>query len=369
MLLITGLMVMSFPVYWNNVLGTGISDDAFHLQNCQKALVSGFLQPNSFGYSLILLAASGFTGNLVLMSWTAILLMTAATAWKGWLTMFQTGPGCSRPGQALSPIWAVSISIALVFTGPLLTPGIYSALYFGQISINVWHNATFILAMPFALVVCDCFLNRRRTGLGTLCLLASLCIKPSFAVAFLPTIVLMARPLGVPLKTILAYALPACLLLAGQYVYQNTTAGSFDNAFSLDTVIRPLAVWGSRTDNVVRSLLVSIAFPLVIVLVRGEQLVMKKKILFSWILFIVALAPYVLLAENNARFAHGNFGWGAKAALFILFLHSYHEAALFLRTMRRPSARAGLLLTTLILHLASGVLLYQRNLAGLGWDS
>lgn len=201
-------------------------------------------------------------------------------------------------------------------------------VYLGNIAPNQWHNSTLILAMPFNLLLfyysakniySDKFSN--YFIIAALSMLSLLC-KPNFAMAFLPVLctailILNREKLLLALTKVSVIAFPSFGILFYQWYYTFVNGNLF--APSAKTVIAPFFVWSHYSPHIAISLLLSIAFPLLVLLFFYKKLDLYLKL--GWMTFLVALGFAIVFSEHP-NWGAGNFFWGAIAANYVLFLFS-----------------------------------------------
>ena len=115
----------------------------------------------------------------------------------------------------------------------------------------------------------------------------------------------------------LIIAVPAVLTLFYQWYFTFLDNDLFQHPTK--TIIAPFLVWQHYSPHICTSLILSIAFPLVVLIFNFKKI--DRYLLLSWLTFLVATAIFSLFAEYP-DFASGNFGWGCIAATYILFLFS-----------------------------------------------
>lgn len=201
-------------------------------------------------------------------------------------------------------------------------------VYLGNIAPNQWHNSTLILAMPFNLLlfyfsVKNIYSNKLSTYfiISALSVLSILC-KPNYAMAFLPvlciTILILKRKKWLSALTKCSIvAFPSLVILFYQWHFTFINSNLF--APSAKTVIAPFFVWSRYSPHIPLSLLLSIAFPLVVLLFFYKKLDLYLKL--GWLTFLVALSFAIVFAEQP-NWGAGNYFWGAIAANYVLFLFS-----------------------------------------------
>jgi len=272
-----------------------------------------------------------------------------------------------RPSLAAASL-SVAASLAVTVTNPInwLRP---SEPYFGYIFSNTFHNPTALLLRPLALALF--FLSLRVlsrptwpdvAGCAALTVLSALA-KPSHLICFLPALGLLllfrgtVREGGQRLRAmILGVFAPAFLVLAWQLWVLSTLGRRFQSPI----VWSPFeAVFVHTEPDLLRLLakaLLSILFPLVVLLAYREEARRDESLKLAWISLLFAVLYGWGFAESGPRLAHGNFLWSAQIAAFILFVVS------LLFFLRRAAASNGRGLRTafctsvFLLHLASGAM-------------
>lgn len=250
-------------------------------------------------------------------------------------------------------------------------------VYLGFIAPTVYHNPTNILLKPLALAqfwLVVRGLTERHHSLWMLAALllisvAALFVKPSYAIALVPAVVVYAawriyrrQPWDWKL-ILLGLLIPNIVVLYFQLEILNSERGGF--------VFAPLfavsILSGSRPWGVAARFLSSVAFPMLVGLVYLRPLLRAPLVVFSWLVLGVAAAQMYLFSEMATNTA-GNFFWGAQLALLIVFLTSI---ILFWQQIRElPAARlvmlirqpwVALLLGLLALHIVSGLVWWGLN--------
>ncbi len=268
-----------------------------------------------------------------------------------------------RPDAA----WLVAIASILVM--PLINPAQPHNIYLGQLTANVWHNSTNILAAPFVIALFAAavvFLRRASHGSATVVsalAVASVLAKPNFALAFLPALgvaalvclaqqgVAPARRAGM-LAVILA---PVTVLLAIQYVL----VFAMEDVRSTTLEVQPFAIWSLHSGNIPLSLLLSLAGPAVALLAMDRAQRRSLPVVLAWAVVAVAIIQLSLFAEVEATgelASSANWFWGGYLAVLVLFVVSLIEVAR--AALARPQTRRVAVVVAVVvmgLHVISGV--------------
>ncbi len=255
---------------------------------------------------------------------------------------------------------------------PLIDPARPTSIYLGQISANVWHNSTNILAAPFAIAAFFSGIHFLRSlslrnatffsALMVVCILA----KPNFSLAFLPVfgiavLFLLWRNRCKVRKSLALLAIgfvPAALVLAYQYVvvYVNPSVITAKPTFA------PFIVWSAFSPNIVLSIALSLIGPLLVLIALPRERRRSLPVVIGWATLLVGIVQLSILGEglSDGKIAlSGNWFWGAYTAATIVFIVSIVE---LFRQFRFSEGRTpGRIMTTYVAalaicgHVASGI--------------
>ena len=260
----------------------------------------------------------------------------------------------------------------------------YLYRYLGVFSPNPFHNATYLAARPFAVVVFFLmtdileeyeentkWLNWKYVIFGALLLVATMA-KPSFTFVFVGTsgIIMLYRLLRSRGKNFKAsfqlgiYFIPTFLDLL--YQYRDVFVGSTARGEEKGIGVGFLVAWGDSTDNVPVSILLAVAFPLAVLLFQGRGLLKDKCLRFAGQLFLVSLLMFMFLYEKGFRKEHLNFAWGYMYGMFFLFATSLLTLARETKNRKQPLWQLLIQWLLFALHLVCG-LDYLRVLLCGGW--
>lgn len=234
----------------------------------------------------------------------------------------------ARPEAVFVLALIVNFTIAIYL--PFLHPHYTSGLSTG----NSWHNSTY-LAMKLAGLGAVWsylrFVGRLESKnhtidwlLFTFCVVVSAAVKPSFVVAFGPTVVILcvidlleegkgtmrrSLALGVSFVVVLG-------ILAYQYtvLYVEDTSSGIGFGFA--------KVWRHNHFFFPLGMLQSYAFALVVFVFCWKYQKGDRNYRMALIMFAIALAIYLFVNETGARKYHGNFGWSLKFGVYYLFISS-----------------------------------------------
>ncbi|OQX60385.1 MAG: hypothetical protein B5M52_00215 [Helicobacteraceae bacterium 4484_230] len=215
----------------------------------------------------------------------------------------------------------VMVTLAILMVGPLVVPGDY-IIYLGKGSPNIWHNITIWMVKPFAFLTIVSMLtaiqlNKNRYFLFSYLFgIVSLFAKPSFIIMFLPAVFFVALINRYNTKKFWMFygAMAATSLVVLLYQFSNTFGES-------EVVFDFLGVWSRSSSNIVLSIILGLAFPLLFTFLNKEIL---KEPVFQvvWIQVLVGIALYALMAQSGRQYSHANFSWSYMLAVNLLYLFS-----------------------------------------------
>lgn len=241
----------------------------------------------------------------------------------------------------------------LAFTHILVWP-IFILYYFdqkfysGYIGTNVFHNPTIIVLKPLAFIIylqVSQLISTRewtlngKSSLGIAALLfASTLAKPNYTLVLLPALSLFLvslpqlRQLKVWKPAILYVLLPGFLVLLFQFLFHFVRSTGHGSSI----VIAPFAVFETYSSDLGIKFLLSILYPLFVVILFFKSFLKDVRLQFAWLSFAIGAFFTYFIAESGNGLAAGNFGWSGQITLFILFI----ETSLFLFTPSRSTSRS-----------------------------
>ncbi|MBO9309969.1 MAG: hypothetical protein J7551_09325 [Chloroflexi bacterium] len=208
----------------------------------------------------------------------------------------------------------------------------------GYFNYATYHNPTQILLSAFAIpvslialraVVPQPFKNLNQriflTILSGLVVLAMSLSKPSYTIALLPGLSLLAvyrlaRRLPVDWSLLmLGVILPQAFILLLQYLaaYGNPQIASVRIGFLVF-----LNHWGIGLAEALAKLFLSVAFPLIVYTLHYMDARKDSYLNMSWLIFGISCIWAYFFYEDGPRLGHGNFVWTAHVALFVLMFSS-----------------------------------------------
>lgn len=346
-----------------------------HMRLAVKMLETGTVIVPHFLFHLSVIVVSLFSAEYVSDATVLVLLLTVmATAA---IVALILNKECPNPAMVLLMTTALLIAAPVTILAPF-----DKHLYLGYISPNVFHNPTILMLKPLALLsfglILKAFDDRSETPplVWLACILATIACtltKPSFTICILPATVLLIifrilRKDSTDLKLLLfGLIVPALVTLAFQF---NMTYGEeqLPGVYSGKSgiIFAPLVVMKAYSSWLFPKFLLSLIFPLAVLLSDYRAAVKDTGIQLGWLAFMTGIAYNYLLAESGPRMFEGNFCWSSQITLFILFVNS---ARFLFHNQSQPGinpVKAGrkfrLCNAALLLHAACGVLFYLSEL-------
>lgn len=348
---------------------TGVGYDYIvHMGLSAKMITTGELNTPHFLLQLAVSALSSILPTDILGA-TVTLLLIAVTA-----TALIVSRSLSN--ERSSPILIPYLTVSLLLAAPvaILFP-IDKHLYLGYISTNVFHNPTILLLKPLALLsfgyAVKSFDNNRGllSNCGLFCIITTVTCaltKPSFTICILPAMALLIifklfnrDSLNWNLL-LFGFFLPAILILALQF-RMTYSSSQLQGVYigSSNIIVAPLAVMQSYSSWLPAKLLLSLAFPLALLLCYFRTALKDTGLQLCWLAFMFGAAFTYLLAESGPRMFQGNFTWSAQITLFILFIYSarflFRSEGIADNTDRKKFYLCN---ATLLFHFAFGIVFY-----------
>jgi hypothetical protein len=357
--------VLCAPLFWR-ITAVKLSDNIPHMRIIQRVAEGERAWPPHFLYHrLVRWAALGST-DMAALKRATVFMLTCFAVLKALFSYAVVGREVQHGAVSFA------VAVALLFAAPIVNWWNFPHVYLGQITPTVWHNPTAVLAAPLAvcLFYAVCWSleapEARRLAPVSLLFVLNAIAKPNYLLAFVPVAAALylfhfwrtRRGFAGSVLLLAAVFLPVIAVLAGQYAgkYAAETAAS-------GIEWAPLRVWETRTPTIAGSLAVSTAFPAAFTVLYWKETLADRRVLYAWAVLVLAVLFFALFAETGRQAEHGNFAWGNHLSMSVLFLVC---AASFFRQKARE-ARYAIVLALFALHAATGVFVYARQLAGMGY--
>lgn len=341
-------------------------DYQMHLRAAYELLNDGVLKSSHFLYQLIIIFFQQLPGSDWTISGLLAVLVPAV------ITNLLIYWGGRRSG--VSEGWSAFAAITLTIVSPLTLFFPWDQIiYMGYIGINTYHNPTIWLLKPFALGTVFLLLRIIReeqqpkvaevVALAFLVVLSALA-KPNFLIALLPALLILVL---CDLKVLrhrawvvaLAVFLPGFAVLGWQYMltYSMEQVGFYSGNSGI--IFAPLKVMEHYSKWLLPKALLSIVFPLAVVIGYGKKALSNRGIRLAWLIFIIGATYGYLLAESGPRIYQANFFWSGQIGLFILFVNSLLFVLSQHNLPGEKYSRVQLVcLSVFALHLLNGIVFY-----------
>lgn len=300
------------------------------------------------------------------------------------LTIFEVYIFLKNYKNDINRICMQIFAIITCFVMPIYLPVIYAHRYVDTLPPQAWHNSTYIIMRMLGVAILILYFKMEKNYLRKLEWMDSILfaiglivinmVKPNFILAFAPMMairliqdfVLCAKGerINCLIKIIQfgALVLPSLIVL----IFQNTILFGKGTGNSVAITFGKV-FWGE--GNPVLKLLLSMAFP-IIVLLKNRTDLKKDKIFGSiWLMWLIAFGEYFFLCESGERSLHGNFTWGLMFCVFMVFAVSICKFWDNLKNTKNhnscfPIIYVCLGIGLLILHLFAGIDYYIYLLFG-----
>lgn len=306
-------------------------DYVAHMGLAVKMLELGEVIVSHFLFHMAVITVALFSPEAV--PFATIIVLLSAILVTGVMIAMTLNKVCSTPAISLFMTIALLIAAPIAILAPL-----DEHLYFGYISANVFHNPTILLLKPLALLsfglIVNAFEKKNETNFFVwivliLATIACVLTKPSFTICILPAtalllIVQMRLKHPVDVKLLLfCLMIPAVITLFFQFYRtysEEQIPGLYEGKSGI--IFAPLIVAEKYSSWLLPKLLLSLIFPLAVLLSDFRGVVKDTSMQLSWLAFLIGAAYFYLMAESGPRMFQGNFSWSGQITLFILFVSS-----------------------------------------------
>jgi len=228
---------------------------------------------------------------------------------------------------------AVTLFIGLMLNifMPCYVKGLSSGRYMGMHSSSIWHNSTYLMMKWMGLWVILIYLliekniseklSVRSYVYFVILLTLTTAAKPNFFLAVTPVMLIFLIMDMVskraPLGRLIVFA-SAVIPSFAVMLFQNSalfTANEGNNGI----VIAPGRAMSVHTGYLIPVSILSIAFPLMVLLLHIKELFKNRYMLFAWLCAIVGYMEYFLFSEEGNRNMDANFSWGYAFTIILIF--------------------------------------------------
>jgi len=261
-------------------------------------------------------------------------------------------------------------TLAVMLISPIFLFTLPDQMYLGYINGNPFHNPTYLLLRPFALLLfLHTIKNLYSKSHWSALLIAGILIvlgtmsKASFTLTFLPAVGFYViihlrnfRKFNWP-YLISGLAIPGSIILGMQFVL--SYFGNSDDSI----IFAPFQAILNYVPNiglVLIFILLSILSPLILTLLYWKQVCNEPTLQLAWVNFLTALIPALFFSER-INWPSINFWWGPMCAVFILFVVTVSVAGknkVFCVLNPTDKLKKWIVLSIFGLHLICGIIYY-----------
>lgn len=257
--------------------------------------------------------------------------------------------------------------------------------YQGTITGTIYHNTTYIMLAPFALLTVLAFyrvwqgidgkLDLRAWTVYTVLLTVATSFKANLIFAFAPAllVLLIADFIHTRAKNIGNEVLMGCSVFPGvglcvlEANVLFTGEGSGIRLIFTTEFDRHAMLWGVFNEAAVLGLLRSLPFVVLVALLLRKTAFGSFRYRFSLFLFAVSMAEALLLVEGGERLYHANLWWGPFICFWVLWLESVSIFFQQAQTQRK-NWRTLLCGGVLAWHILSGIVYLVRLMQGVSYN-
>jgi hypothetical protein len=268
----------------------------------------------------------------------------------------------------LSLAWGVVAAVGLNLVTPLsvLAP-IDHRWFAGYIGTIQYNNPTIILLRPLALlqfiIAIRCFQQAAQgwqlTALAAAVTALATLAKPSFAICILPAMGLLAAYRWLKRQHVdarllfMGFVAPTLAVLTWQFLVAYGSPGQSG------IFLYPFGVMGAQSSFLLIKFLLSVFFPLLVVMILPRAAAHDIRMVLAWLSFFWGILFAYLFAFGPPLTLDGDFIWGARITLLLLFCVSLLFLLERIRTLRWVALLPG---AAWLAHVAYGIAYYIHYL-------
>lgn len=287
-------------------------------------------------------------------------------------------PNAPRPARLL-----VSLVVNLA-TAVWMPRGGY--WYQGTVGGTIYHNTTYIMLAPFALLAMLAFyrvwptmrddLDLRAYAVYTVLLTVATSFKASLIFAFAPAllVLLIADFVRTRAKNLKNEIIMGCSVFPGValcFIQANVLFAEEGSGIRLIFTVpfdHHRMLWGPFNEAGVLGLARSFVFVAAVGLLLGRAAWQHFRYRFSLFTFAFSLAEALLLVESGERLYHANLWWGPFICFWVFWLESVSVFLQQTRTGAVPRWRLAVCAAALAWHIVSGVCFLVMLLQGVSYN-
>ena len=226
---------------------------------------------------------------------------------------------------------AILLALLLNIVMPCYIKGLSDGRYIGMHASSIWHNSTYLMMKWLGLWTILAYIRIEKNISKKLTLKSYLffvflltittAAKPNFFLAVTPAmfvfLIIDLVKKKAPFARLLMYAssvVPsfAVMMLQNRALFN---AGAGGNGI----VIAPGKAMAAHTGYLIPVSVLSIAFPLMILLLHIREIFKNRYLLFAWLCAGTGYMEYFLFSENGSRNLDANFSWGYAFTIILIF--------------------------------------------------
>ncbi len=279
---------------------------------------------------------------------------------------------------------AILLALLLNIVMPCYIKGLSDGRYMGMHASSIWHNSTYLMMKWLGLWTILIYLRLEKNiskkltlesyTFFVIILTLTTAAKPNFFLAVTPAmfVFLIADLIQkkAPAKKLFFLASSIIPSLAVM-LYQNKAlfnAGAGGNGIE----IVPGRAMSAHTGYLIPVSILSIAFPLMILLLHIKEIFKNRYMLFAWLCAGCGYMQYFLFSEKGSRNMDANFSWGYAFTIILIFGISLVTWINDIRNIKEDKSvikKAYLGASTLVLgyHAYCGVLFFIRLCMGVSY--
>lgn len=287
-------------------------------------------------------------------------------------------PDAPRPARLL-----VSLAVNLATAVWMPRGGCW---YQGTVGGTIYHNTTYIMLAPFALLAMLAFyrawptmrddLDLRAYAVYTVLLTVATSFKASLIFAFAPAllVLLIADFVRTRAKNLKNEIIMGCSVFPGValcFIQANVLFAEEGSGIRLIFTVpfdHHRMLWGPFNEAGVLGLARSFVFVAAVGLLLGRAAWQRFRYRFSLFTFAFSLAEALLLVESGERLYHANLWWGPFICFWVFWLESVSVFLQQTRTGAVPRWRLAVCAAALAWHIVSGVCFLVMLLQGVSYN-
>lgn len=266
-------------------------------------------------------------------------------------------------------------SLICMLVAPIFIFTFPDRLYLGYINGNPFHNPTYLLMKPFAVLFfimsTELLFGKnswKEVIIAGLMLFLATSAKPSFTISFLPSVVVVIIWNLKMIKKLNLRFIGVSILLTSFIVLLTQFIIMYTGSRGDQILLSPFKAILEHVPNlalVLISALLSILFPLLTIALNWRKQKDNLAVQLAVVNFVISLFIAYLFTEQTDMWSL-NFWWTPMIAVFLLFLVSlpiyFNDLIEKSAQGQRLSLKSGVLSVALLLHLGCGIIFYVYSL-------